>query len=113
MKNLNGNLGMQKVNLLNQAQSIASKILSKDILQKVEFSILNYVYSQIIAALSSSLFCATIIVIGLYGSHQTKQLSLWVIFCLIVTAVRLVLFVMYKFDSSYHERIAFWRNAYV
>ncbi len=91
---------------------IENKTLSADLLQKVEFSILKYVYSQNVAALFSSLFCGVIIFIGLLDAHNT-QLFQWAIFFLAVTVVRLFAVVAYQLDRSYQKRVKFWRNIYI
>jgi len=98
---------------LNQRTNINTYPLSKEIFQKAELSLLQYVYSQTTVAIFTSLFCATIIYIGLNDSHHSKQLLSWAIFFLAVSLLRLIFSIAYQYDQAYQTRIRFWRYVYI
>lgn len=76
---------------------VTDGILSADEQHKVELSLLEHVYSQVIVALSSSFFCAAVIFIGFYNSEiSNHRLFVWFGTFLVITVLRLSIYFQCK-----------------
>lgn len=106
---------MDKLNNSKSYDFFASNgdYLSKDIEQKVELTLLDHVYSQLILGLGSSLICAGIIFIGFYDPTITQiKLNGWFVFFIVVTIARTCTALFYRIDQQYKLNNVFWRNIY-
>lgn len=80
---------------------------------KIKASLIEHVYSQLIAGLIGSLFCACVVFVGLYKSTgNNNRLFIWSVFFLVATLYRVLL--NYIFNLK-HERINInsWKNLYI
>ena len=88
--------------------------MSKEKSHKVLSSLIKHVYMQTPVGMLASIFCACIIFIGLHNSHtQNTQLYLWSTVFLIITLLRLIMAIRYRFVKYPEKNIRFWRNFYI
>jgi diguanylate cyclase (GGDEF)-like protein len=104
MKSKNFGFLGNKTHLNNSVMSIADK---------VNASLISLVYSQTAFGLIGSLFCSTIILIGLHSSENKTTLGLWYGFVLVVTLLRSILSNLYKSRPNPDGDLMFWRNLFV
>lgn len=88
--------------------------ISNDISRKVSIALISHVYLQTTVAMLASLFCASIVFIGLYSGHEKNSaLYIWSGFYLAVTLFRIGLTVIYKHQSHPDFYMRLWQIAYI
>lgn len=81
---------------------------------KISRALINHVYLQMNVAMISSLFCASIIVTGLYFSFSNMtKLYVWMSIYLLITFLRMVMVFFYQRQSSEQFNCQLWRNIYI
>lgn len=77
--------------------------------RKIRFSLVEHVYSQLIAGLLASAFCAAIIYFNLYNQKfNHAHLNIWAGYFFVITLLRLTAVVFYKLDKRAEARAYFW-----
>jgi diguanylate cyclase (GGDEF)-like protein len=101
------------LNNANVSQDNANKFLASDEnSERIEHSLLDHVYKQIYVGLISSLFCASILFIGLFSSSiGLYKLTAWLLFFLAITVMRTVTVVVYKKQKQI--QLLLWRRIYI
>jgi diguanylate cyclase (GGDEF)-like protein len=88
--------------------------LSNERYLKVQKSLTKYAYSQIYVGMVASLFCATVIFIGLFDHTQSNfRLYIWTAFFLVVTSLRTCLSYIYKRTSHPEKHLKTWSDLYI
>ncbi|MES2219234.1 MAG: GGDEF domain-containing protein [Pseudomonadota bacterium] len=86
---------------------------ASNIAKKIENSMIKLGYMQSHIGLIASLFCATIIFIGLAGMHDKFNLYVWFSVFLLATGLRTLLVMYYKRSTNTIEHMEKWRNLFV
>lgn len=87
---------------------------STDEVNKISLSLIEHVYSQINFAIGTSLFCASIIFIGLYDSTKNNhRLFIWSALYISIALFRMLLSLRYSNDNCKIANLKWWRNLYV
>lgn len=88
--------------------------VSTELDHKVSIALLNHVYRQTITGMIASLFCASVVSIGLYSSSGNNfYLYVWLSVYLLITFFRISTVIMY--NQKQHGKIdfRFWNNLYI
>ncbi len=80
--------------------------------EKIEFSLLEYTYSQFNVAAISSVFCAIVIFAGLYHSTPKIYLYTWFIIFLIISISRIITVQIFERYKSPKTNSPIWRNIF-
>lgn len=87
--------------------------MSGDEYHKVTASLIQYVYSQTMVGLLSSLFCASIIFIGIYDREQSNtMLYVWSGIFIAISCIRLLLYRIYIKNKYTTNNIKRWGQIY-
>lgn len=97
------------VNRFNKTHSSQPSAVSA----KIEISLLAHVFNQAKLGLMASLFCATLIFIGMYEPALKTRLYSWFGFFLFVTAARFTLVNFYMAAKEPEKRLKFWRTLFI
>lgn len=79
-------------------------------------SLVRYVYLQTNVAMLSSLFCASVIFVGLYDPEKNNHILLiWAIFFVTVSVSRIMIATFYKYQHKYQLKIKLnvWRALHI
>jgi len=93
-------------------EEINSNKSSGDFIRNVNSYLLTYGYEQIKLSQFSSLFCATIILIGLYNHSNNDILLLWYSAFAVIVVGRLILSSLFKRQEKIREDYTTWRNLF-
>jgi diguanylate cyclase (GGDEF)-like protein len=96
-----------------KSKSMLSQQLSAPVMKKIDNALVTLGYMQAYIGLAASLFCATIILIGMYNIQKTNILYGWYGVFLLVTLFRAVVVMYYKQDRQESSRITLWRNLFI
>lgn len=105
---------MSKLYYLLPEKQLTSHILSPEKNSKVLLSLLTHVYKQTNIAMVASIFCASVLFIGLYDTNLSNvTLWLWAIYFLGITFARIVLVQLFKAEKNLASHLHYWRNLYI
>jgi diguanylate cyclase (GGDEF)-like protein len=86
--------------------------ISAEVKQRVDFALVTYMYKQANAGILTSLFCATIIVMGVRHHGNTPLLVCWYAVFVLITLLRFVLVSEYLCHTHNEKNYLLWRNLY-
>lgn len=89
------------------------KKMPTKIIQKAEFSILEHSYDRLNIGIIASLFCATIVYIGLHNIHQKTRLMTWFFCFLAVALARFFIKLLFDSSQSTQENFKLWKNLFI
>lgn len=86
--------------------------LSPEIKEKINIRLVKYCFFHIRTSLLISLFCATILFLGLYPSHDIRYLIAWYGLTISVTFLRWILGKLYDDQEAKIQNFTYWRNLF-
>ena len=87
--------------------------LSSTTLNKIEMSLVNIAYRQAVYGIIVSLFCSTVLLLGLHHIASSDTLFYWYAFCLIVSTLRVFLYHYYKKQEFPEQNLSLWRRLFI
>jgi len=87
--------------------------LSAEAELKVQSALVEYVYKQFYVALGGSIFCATVLLIGLYKFENHVILLSWYGLFLLISVLRIGLVKLYLHQKNHIKNMRFWRNLFI
>lgn len=103
---------MKNFSFLQNTDELANTI-SVSHAGKVQAALVSLVYSQTLIGLMASLFCATIIVFGLYNPETKGLLFSWYAFFLAISFYRFVFSLIYSRQQNPEKNLAMWKNIFI
>lgn len=87
--------------------------LTDTITHKTDLELIALGYSQAYVGLIASLFCATVILIGLYSMPKNQLLIAWYIFFLLQTVFRGVIVAWHNSSKQLEKNSSMWSNLFI
>src|ERR1700744_6324847 len=87
--------------------------LTDTITRKTNLALIALGYSQAYVGLIASLFCATVILIGLYSMPKNQVLIAWYIFFLLQTVFRCVIVAWHNSNKKLEKNSRMWSNLFI
>lgn len=106
-------LGLTTENRMGAQGKISSQLLPKPVDAKIYGSLVDYVYGQIAAGLFSTVFCASVILIGLFQTEHKKILYAWYITLVLISVIRLILARIYHSRELTEHDQRFWGISFI
>jgi diguanylate cyclase (GGDEF)-like protein len=99
---------------LDKAMAYKNVNFNATIERQIKNLLLDYAYRQSFVGQIASLFCATILLIGLYSKESNNQvLFAWYLFFLAVTVTRIIIIHFYNKHNSSANNFKLWRSLFI
>ena len=96
-----------------KSKTMVTQQLSASVHKKIDNALVMLGYMQSYIGLIASLFCATIVLIGMYNVEKINIIYAWYGIFLAITLFRTVVVMYYKRESQNVVRIKLWRNLFI
>jgi len=98
----------------NRSKFIRDAIdLSPAINRRVHLALVDYQYQHATFTLLSSLFCATLVLIGMMSIEAKHLVYMWYSSFVVITALRWILIISYLQQTHIEKHLQLWRNLFI